>query len=169
MTLVPPKVKGKRNRQEIITPLSGLDVDALLKGNKPKKISKENAKAEFKQILENAESDNAIENAVNQMSDIIRDLIKGSTGDNDFNRAQENITVLREEMIDYEFPALYNNFLKDLRKRLMKGELGESRREFWVNLKRARLGLVDNTTLSTSDVSPEEATEVWKFMITTRI
>lgn len=158
--LVPPKVKGKRNRREIITPLSGLDVDALLKGNKPKKISKENAIAEFKQILEDAESDNAVLNAVNQMSDIIRDLIKGSTGDSDFDRAQENIKVLREEMVDYEFPGYYNNFFKDLRKRLMKGELGGRRQEFWVNLKKARLGLIDNTALLTSDVSPEEATEV---------
>ncbi|CZR54384.1 related to ATP-dependent DNA helicase II, 80 kDa subunit (KU autoantigen protein P86) [Phialocephala subalpina] len=158
---VPPKVKGKRNRREIITPLSGLDVDALLKGNKPKKISKENAIAEFKQILEDAESDNAVLNAVNQMSDIIRDLIKGSTGDSDFDRAQENIKVLREEMVDYEFPGYYNNFFKDLRKRLMKGELGGRRQEFWVNLKKARLGLIDNTALPTSDVSPEEATEFW--------
>lgn len=158
--LVPPKAKGKRNRRDVVTPLSGLDVDALLKGNKPKNISKENARAEFIRILENADSDTAVENAVNQMSDIIRDLIKGSSGDSDFDRAQENIKVLQKEMIDFEFPALYNNFLKDLRKRLMNGELGESRREFWLNLKRARLGLIDNTTLPTSDVSPEEATEV---------
>lgn len=156
---VPPKVKGSKGRREIITPLSGLDIESLLRKHKPKTISKENAIPDFKHMLTTSEgSDEVIFEAVKQISDVIRDLMKSLGGGGD-QRAQANITVMREEMIEYEFPELYNNFLRDLKAQTQKKEFGD-KREFWTIIKNAKLGLIDTNTLEVADVSPEEASEV---------
>lgn len=142
-------------------PLSGLDIEALLKSNKPKKISKANAVPEFKQFLEDADTDKAVADAVNQMIDIIigdKGFLSGAE-DTENERALEHIRVLRGEMVEYEFPDIYNNFIKDLKTRVLKNEFGE-RREFWVKLSHNRLGLIDHETVEASDVSPEEAAQV---------
>lgn len=156
--LVPPKVKGKKGRQEVIKPLSGLDIESLLVKHKPEHISKENAIPEFRQILTSAHTDEVIFEAVNEMSEIIRDLLQG-TGDVNYQRAQENIKVMREAMVDFEFPEIYNDFIRDLKKRIFKKEFG-NQSEFWQNLKHERLGLIDTNTLPVAEVSPEEAKEV---------
>ncbi|KUJ20967.1 SPOC domain-like protein [Mollisia scopiformis] len=154
---VPPKVKGTRGRREVIAPLSGLDIESLLVKNKPNKISKENAIPDFRQMLAAADKDETISDAVKGMSEVIKDLLQ-VTGDANDQRCQENIKVVREEMIDYEFPEFYNNFIRDLKKRVFKKEFG-NKREFWQTIRLAKLGLIDSTIISTSDVSPEEATE----------
>lgn len=158
MTPVPPKVKGKRGRQEVVKPLSGLDIESLLVKHKPKNISKENAIPEFRQILASADADEIVFNAVNEMAEIVRGFLQ-FMGDAEYQRAQENIKVMREEMIDLEFPDKYNDFIRDLKQRIVKNEFG-NRREFWQSLKHEKLGLIDVNTHPDAEVSPEEAKEV---------
>lgn len=153
-------MKGKKGRQEVVKPLSGLDIESLLVKHKPDKkaISKENAVPEFKQTLATATADEVVFKAVDEMAEIVRELLQGA-GDVNYQRAQEYIKVMREEMIDLEFPDTYNDFIRDFKDRIFKEEFG-NRTEFWMNLNFAKLGLIDTTTLPESGVSPDEAKEV---------
>ncbi|KAF6820452.1 Ku family DNA-binding protein [Colletotrichum sojae] len=157
---VPPKAKGKRGR-ETIKPLSGLDVDALL-GAPPKrpKISSENAIPELKRALAAAEEPADVKDAAQQMGQIVRDLVSDSFGDANYARAAENMGALREGLVDLDEPGVYNEFVRDLKKRMLSGELGGDRREMWWRVRRLRLGLVDHTTSEVSDITAEEAAEV---------
>jgi ATP-dependent DNA helicase 2 subunit 2 len=140
-----------------------LDVDALLKesGIKRTKVDPENSIPSFKQVMETATEESTFSDAAKQMGDVVRQLVTDSFGDHNFHRAIENMGVFRENMINYEEPALYNSFMKDFKKRLLSGELGGDRREFWWQAKGAKLGLIDSSTLpDVSEVTPEEAAEV---------
>jgi ATP-dependent DNA helicase 2 subunit 2 len=156
---VPPKVKGKRRRDQI-KPISGLDVDSILGREKRQKITKENSIAEFKQMLAVSEKDDDLLNAVKQLATIIRELIKSGLGDIGYERALENIRVMREEMIEFEEPAIYNNFMWDLKKQLLGDKLGEGRKDFIFAVKDHGLGLIDRDKAPTSEVSKAEASEV---------
>ncbi|KAI0098969.1 SPOC domain-like protein [Hypoxylon sp. NC0597] len=161
---VPPKAKGRREKGHKPEPISGLDVDALLSQpqNKRKKIDPGNVIPSFKQIVEYADEEHEIEDAAKQMGAIIRSLITDSLGDSGYDRAIENIGVLRDTMEKMEIPALYNSFLRDLKKRLLSGELGGDRRELWWQMRgaKATLGLIDKSVFEHADVTPEEAAEV---------
>ena len=157
---VPPKAKGKRDRREIIAPHSGLDVDALLSREKRQKISSDNAIPEFKQMLAHPPDDKTIVDACNQMSGIIRDLVKNSLGDSRYQQAMQNMREFRQQMISYEMPEIYNDFIRDLKSRVMKGQLEGDRREFWFHLRGMRLGLIDDNASEHSEVTEKEAQEV---------
>jgi ATP-dependent DNA helicase 2 subunit 2 len=159
---VPAKAKGRRQK-ESAKPISGLDVDALLGKRKRSKISPENAVAEFKQLLAAAEEVLAIEDAAKQMGQIVRSLICDSTGDLNYDRAAENMRVMREELIDYEEPDLYNKFLRDLKVKILSGELNGDRREMWWKIKSLNLGLITQTESEASEVKESEAKEVGSF------
>ncbi|KAI0180972.1 ATP-dependent DNA helicase II subunit 2 [Hypoxylon sp. FL1284] len=164
---VPPKAKGRREKGERPQPISGLDVDALLNQpqNKRKKIERDNAIPGFKQMVEYASEESEIEDAAKQMGEIIRSLITHSLGDSGYDRAVENLGVFRDVMVRWEMPALYNSFLADFKKRLLSGELGGDRREFWWQMKgaRASLGLIDDQSVSEpSTITAEEAAEFFK-------
>ncbi|KAI2470434.1 ATP-dependent DNA helicase II subunit 2 [Annulohypoxylon bovei var. microspora] len=163
---VPPKAKSRREKGNKPEPISGLDVDALLNQpqNKRKKIDPENAIPGFKQMVEYASEESEIEDAAKQMGGIIRSLISNSLGDSGYDRAVEDLGVFRDTMIKWEMPALYNSFLRDLKKRLLSGELGGDRRELWWQMKEARatLGLIDQSISDPSNVTPEEAVEFFK-------
>ncbi|GLA47312.1 ATP-dependent DNA helicase II subunit 2 [Aspergillus niger] len=154
---VPPKTKGTKRTRETEKPLSGLDVDALLHQEKRTKISPNNAIPEFKQTLSQAENIEIIKDAVKQMSTIIEDQIRHSLGDVNYHRVTEGLGVMREELIDYEEPALYNDFLKQLKDKLLKEELGGDRRELWWLLRRSKLGLIEQRESEHSEVGEEEA------------
>jgi ATP-dependent DNA helicase 2 subunit 2 len=111
-------------------------------------------------MVENAESEAKIEEAVRQMGAIVRQLITDSMGDNNYDRVVENLGRMRHEMIDMEEPGFYNTFLTDLKKRILSGELGGDRRELWWQIKGARLGLIDHHESEMSKVNPEEAAKV---------
>jgi len=162
---VPPKVKGTRGRREVIKPLSGLDVDSLLSREKRHKISPINTIPEFKQMLASPADDNVIYDAAKQMVDIIRMHITQSTGDSKFEEAKADMQVFRKYMIDFEMPAIWNDFIRDFKKRLIKGELGGDRREFFNTLRSVRLGLIDKSALEVSDVTEEEATEFYSLKL----
>jgi ATP-dependent DNA helicase 2 subunit 2 len=140
--------------------LSGLDVDALLSREKRVKITRDNAIPEFKQMLETAEDISSIEEAAKQMGTIIRSLITHSLGDSGYGRAIANVATMREELINMEEPGLYNDFVKDLKKRLLGGELGGDRRDMMWEIRKAKLGLIDNKASEVSEVTEDQATEV---------
>ncbi|KAJ5628877.1 hypothetical protein N7490_011105 [Penicillium lividum] len=157
---VPPKTKGRKRNRETEKPLSGLDVDALL-NQEPKraKISPENAIPEFKQLLSRADNLEAILDAVNQMGAIIENQITHSLGDANYNRAIEGLGTIREELVDYEEPAAYNDLLRGLKKKILGDELGGDRKELWWFLRKSKLGLIDRNTSERSEVTEEEANE----------
>jgi ATP-dependent DNA helicase 2 subunit 2 len=140
--------------------LSGLDVDALLGREKRAKITTDNAIPEFKQMLETAEDISSIEEAARQMGTIIRSLITHSLGDSGYGRAIANLATMREELINMEEPGLYNDLVKDLKKRLLGGELGGDRRDMMWEIRKAKLGLIDKKASEISDTTEAEATEV---------
>lgn len=126
------------------------------------KISPENAIPEFKQLLLRADSVEVIHDAVKQMSAIIEMQIKNSLGDANYERVIEGLGTVREELVGFEEPALYNDLLRRLKEKILKEELGGDRRELWWLVRKGRIGLVDSTTSDRSEVSEKEAQEVSK-------
>lgn len=171
VSTVPEKASGKFRRGQPEKPASGIDVDLLLnKGldRKKNKISKDNAVPEFKQALRHrlgaANKEEELENAVNDMGQIVRSLIKESMGDKNYARAQENIGVMREQCVEFEIPRVYNDFLEDLKKQISSGALGGDRREMWSKYimwpAQGRLGLITKSQSDGSTVTEEEAQKV---------
>lgn len=156
---VPPKVKGRRGR-ETVKPISGLDVDALLGGEEKGEISPDNAVPEFKQVLAATEEVSEIEDAAKQMGTIISMFVTESFGDDKYQRALECLGVMREELINLEEPGFYNTFMEGMKKKLLSGDMGGDRRDFWFKVRWGRLGLIDNKQSEVSDVTPEQADEV---------
>lgn len=156
---MPPKAKGRKRNREADKPLSGLDVDALLHKGKRAKISPENAIPEFKQALSATEDIEAVSGVVKQMSTIIEDQIRHSLGDANYDRVIEEVGVMRDELVAYEEPKLYNDFARQLKDKILKEELGGDRRELWWLIRRSKLGLIDKSMSEQSDVSEEEAKE----------
>lgn len=156
---MPPKAKGKRQR-ETVKPISGLDVDALLGGEKKGSISPENAIPDFKRALNSSEEVEQIADATKQMGAIVQSLITDSFGDNKYAQAMESIGVMREELTNLEEPGQYNDFVRDLKKNLLSGTLGGDRRDFWFKMRWAKLGLINQSQSEASTVTLEEADEV---------
>lgn len=67
---------------------------------------------------------------------------------------------MREELTALEEPRIYNKFIKELKEKLLKGELGGDRREMWWEIRRHQLGLVTRKMSGLSDVTDEEARQV---------
>lgn len=157
---VPPKQKGRKRTRDVDKPLSGLNVEELLGREKRSKISADNAIPEFKQILSTTEDMSQIRDAVNQMSVIVQTYIRHSVGSSAYARAVEAIRIMKEEMVEFELPAYFNDFIRELKKKIMGGELGGDRSEMWYNIRVNKLGLIDNRLSELSDVTPEEARTV---------
>lgn len=168
ISTAPEKKKFKRHESgKNDGPVSGLDIDSILtKGaaQKQGKISKGNAVPEFKQVLQSlakANEDVGIVKAVWEMGNIVQSLIKESTGDSNYGQAIESIGVMREQMIGLELPELYNDFLKNLKTRLLSDDLGGNRKEMWLRIRYpGRLGLITNVQSEASNVTSEEARTV---------
>lgn len=160
--LVPPKAKGRRNR-ETIKPISGLDVDALLGelGEDTKgQVSAENAVPDFKRAMATADEIPDIQAAAKQMGEIVQSFVTDSFGDSKYAQAVECIGVMREELINMEEPEMYNNFVRELKKGLLSGALGGDRRDFWFKVRWSRLGLIEQSQSDVSEVTADEADEV---------
>ncbi|KAF2172563.1 hypothetical protein M409DRAFT_50238 [Zasmidium cellare ATCC 36951] len=160
---VPPKARGKRwSRKEAPKPLSDLDVAALLAQDpkrKTKRIDPKNAIPEFIQLLA---SDDTVRledmhDACKQLKFIIFDWIKHSMGNTGYDRAVEGIRVMREQMNEYEEPAPYNDFMRELKKKVLGGELGGDRSEMWYRVRVNKMYLISKAECSASDVSEEDA------------
>lgn len=175
---VPPKAQSKFKRgaanpesgrtvEAVIDPLemirAGEEEQARSKQGKPK-IDKDNSIPKFKQLmrrLEEVDDDKGIEEATKAMGDVVRSLIKESMGDKNYDRAIENIGVLREACIGFEVPDLYNNFLRDLKKKIFSDALGTGRKEMWGKLRlTGKLGLITKIESEVSSITEDEAKQV---------
>jgi ATP-dependent DNA helicase 2 subunit 2 len=164
--IVPPKAKGKF-RKEKVKPVSGLDLDAIL-GPAPKvaTISPGNAIPEFKRVLERASSDSdtvdlqLVKDVAKQMGDIVKNLITTSFGGSKDDRALEHLGCMRDELKEIGEPDVYNVFVRELKKRMLAGELDGDRRELWWKIRNAKLGLIDEAQSEESKVTVDEAWEV---------
>ncbi|KAL2889122.1 ATP-dependent DNA helicase 2 subunit 2 [Ceratocystis lukuohia] len=158
---VPPKAKGKHHK-EVAKPLSNLDIDSLLGVPKKSGLSNKNAIPDFIRLLETANDNSDVADAVQQMGSIVCSLITDGFGENTDDRIIETLGVMRREMISLEQPALYNDFLRGLKARLISGELGGDRRELWFKaIKIARLSLIRSDQCQSSTVSVQEAAEFY--------
>lgn len=161
---VPPKsLSRKRFRGQQDQPRSGLDVAALLssRNNANKNhISTDNAIPEYKQILDAAENVDIVHDATRQLGDIIMDWIRNSFGGSMYDQALEAIRVMKEECVSLEEPAPYNDFMVDLKSKLLNEELQGDRREMWYKIRVNKLGLIEKKSSTTSDVGEEEAKKV---------
>ncbi|KAI9717745.1 MAG: ATP-dependent DNA helicase II subunit 2 [Candelaria pacifica] len=154
---VPPKQKGRKRNRDQVKPLSGLNVDELLGREKRTRISPENSVPEFKQMLATTEDLGAIQDLSKQMSEVITSQIKHSLGDSNYGRAVEGLRVMREELTALEEPGVYNEFMRDLKTKIFAGELNGERKDMWYEIRRNRLGLIDQKLSPLSDVSEEMA------------
>ena len=155
---VPPKTQARKRTRNEVKPLSGLDVGALLGSTSKKiKISKENAIPDFRRTIESSESLDVIKDAGKQFGSIIELQIKESFADQAYNSAVEKLGAFRDEMIEIEEPIVYNEFLTDLKTKLLGDDLNGDRREMWGLIRRHRLGLITKNVSSPSDVQEEAA------------
>ncbi|KAK5047638.1 hypothetical protein LTR84_006303 [Exophiala bonariae] len=156
---VPAKVKGRRRYRDVEKPLSGLNVEDLFrkeKGNRSR-ISPNNAVPEFKQLLDSTQAMDAITDGVSQISRIVEDQIKTSFGDKNYDRVLELLGTVREGMYQMEEPEVYNDALRQLKKKIMAKELGGDRSELWYKIRVTKLGLITTDATDHSKVSPEDA------------
>ena len=68
---------------------------------------------------------------------------------------------MRHELIAVDEPDVYNSFVRDLKARLLSGELGGDRREMWWMVRAGRLGLVEVEESELSGVSGRESAEFY--------
>ena len=115
--------------------------------------------------MRDANDEDVCEDLARQMGDIVQNLIRTSTGDLGYSRAAENMGVLRKELISYELPEFYNDFVRDLKAKLAAGSLGGPRLEMWYKIREGNLGLIHSSELEVSKVSLKEADEVSSCMI----
>ncbi|KAL8935121.1 MAG: hypothetical protein Q9211_004866 [Gyalolechia sp. 1 TL-2023] len=155
---VPPKVQGRRRDRNEVKPLSGLNVEALIGGDRKRaKISSQNTIPDFRQTVNTVDSVEGMRDAAQQLGVIVETRIRDSFGDIAYTRAIEEIRVMREEMIDLEEPEIYNDFVKALKRKLLAEELGGNRKDFWWEFRKSRLGLIDKQTSEASKATEEDA------------
>lgn len=154
---VPPRTKGRRKYREAEKPLSGLNVEDLFRKEQRGQISPDNAIPEFKQMLMHPDDMDRVKAGVQQMASILQDWILNSFGEANYDRVLEGLGVIREEMLGMEEPALYNDLLRDLKKKLMAGKLGSNRTDLWYKIRVNKLGLIADDASPSSDVTRAEA------------
>lgn len=165
------KAKSKPGRDSEPKPIGRFDADDLFSSTKGttstetkefKRITMENSIPDFKHNLRESSEYGEVEDSAKQLGGIIKSFISTSLGDSGYDRALENLGVMRQQMASYEFPEIYNNFLRDLKGQLLSGgELGGDRRAMWNRIKYSRnLGLIHQGQLpEASKVTEAEAAE----------
>ena len=166
-------------------PLSGLDVTALLQSvpastpsasftasvpttasptspSSTPTISLSNSIPDFKRTLAVSTSLATIHAAAASLGAHIRTLVTTSFADTLYPRAIENLAALRSELVQLEEAAVYNAFICDFKARLLAGEFGGDRRDFWRVLKRARFGVIGVDELEEGGISPDEVDAFYK-------
>ena len=96
------------------------------------------------------------------MAAVVCGLVTDSLGDALYARAVETLAAMRDELIAINQPCPFNAVARDFAMRLRSGEFGGDRRDFWLMMKRARLGLVTNIECDASSVTAEEAEAFYK-------
>ncbi|KAI5295805.1 ATP-dependent DNA helicase II subunit 2 [Ascosphaera acerosa] len=139
---VPPRPKGRKREREADKPLSGLDVEALLGKRQKKTLDPTNAVPQYKQALADAADLETIKEATEQFRAIIEKRVSDSFGDQQYERAIEELRTMRGELIEYEMTELYDEVIGGLREKIEKGALNGDRREMLFLIRRNRLGPV---------------------------
>lgn len=153
---MPPQAQSKRAAVAEVKPLSGLDVEELL--GKPSELTKDNAIPKYKQWMRhNVEKDHEIVAAVKDMGRIIEEIITDSTGSLGYDSAVEHLRVCREKAVELINFNAYNNYIQEFKSRLMKGELGGDRRDFWLEVRKGKLGLIHQEEVENSDKTLDDA------------
>ena len=161
---VPPKARGRRygggrGNRDADKPLSNLDVKALLASDPnrdSKRIDSQNAVPEFKQVIANAESVDEVRDACSQLQRIIFEWIAQSTETLGHGKSIEAIRVMREEALELEEPGLYNAMLRQLKDKIVGGDLG-GKREAWYLIKANRLHPISQSETGVSDLDDQNA------------
>lgn len=136
-------------------------MDALLNLEPARsKISTENAVPEFKQTLSRATNIEAIQDAVQQMAIIIESQITHSLAHSNYDRVVEALGTMREELVDYEEPTMYNDVIVSLKEKMLAEKLGGDRKELWWAIRKNKLGLIEKDEVDSSTVEADEAREV---------
>lgn len=177
---MPPKAQSKYNKG-VPKPESGRPIESLgnihdtLEAGKKRiaelkkgksLIDKDNSIPTFKQLirqLNEAEDDAGVEHATKAMGGVVQSLIRESMGDKNYQRAIENIGTLRQACIDLEVPELYNDFLRDLKQKILSNALGEKREDMWNELRitaRGSLGLITESQSEVSNITEDQAKQV---------
>jgi ATP-dependent DNA helicase 2 subunit 2 len=162
---VPPPARGKRfGKKEAPKPISSLDVDDLLRQDDhraKKRIDPNNAVAEFKQVLQAASGDDidieAVRDACQQLNEIISNLIKHSVGDVNYDRSLELIRTMREQCFENGVEDMYNDIVRDLKKKILAEELNGDRKEMWGKIRVNKMNLIVATDDNPGGASKEEA------------
>lgn len=154
---VPPKTKGRRRYRETEKPLSGLNIEELFRKEKRTRITPDNAIPEFKQMLSITDDIDAVKDVVQQMAAILEDQIRTSFGAVNYDKVLEGLGVVREEMLGLEEPALYNEALRRVKTKLDAGELGGNRTDLWYQIRRKKLGLINDEVSQFSTVTQADA------------
>jgi ATP-dependent DNA helicase 2 subunit 2 len=68
--------------------------------------------------------------------------------------------VMKEELVAFEEPDLYNKFLRKLKEKILDEKLGGDRREMWWLIRKNRVGLIDQNLSNKSNLTEQEAREV---------
>lgn len=97
------------------------------------------------------------------MASIIESQIKHSLAHSNYDRVIEGLGTMREELVDYEEPAVYNDFLRALKAKLLAEELGGDRTELWWFVRKGKLGLIEKREVASSTVEDDEARQVGLF------
>lgn len=165
---VPPKVAGRKGRREQPVPKSGLDIESLLTSSGPSSataptarkqaaISANNAIPEFKRKLSLTEDLDELKSAGEEMLAIMKELITHSLADTNYGRVCEMLKVMREEYIEFDEPAVYNEIVTELKRAIYKEELSGDREDMWMELRINRLGLVTKGESVRVTVEEEDA------------
>jgi ATP-dependent DNA helicase 2 subunit 2 len=160
---VPTKQQGRKRAREREKPLSGLNIDELLgTTTKRARVDPRNPIPTFKQTLATTDDVSTFQTAVNDLAKVVYSLITNSVGDSRYGQAIECIRVMREEMTELEEPAIFNGFMRELKKKIFAGELNGNRRDMWMKMRMNRVGLIDQKLSPFSEVQEEEAREFFK-------
>jgi ATP-dependent DNA helicase 2 subunit 2 len=169
---VKKEAKMRTRDRALEKPLSGLDIDALLKKARPAeggktRIDPANAVSGFKQFMDSQPSDMAdVEDVVRQMQTITEDLVRESFGDRNYARVVEMLATVRKEMVELEMPDLYNQAIRMLKEKIFSKQLGGSRRDLWAEIRREKtLGLIthEESSMDVSQVTKDDAEEFMQF------
>ncbi|EXJ59273.1 hypothetical protein A1O7_06705 [Cladophialophora yegresii CBS 114405] len=166
---VDKRKKGRiRTRdREADKPLSGLDVEKLLRKERPVEqgkthINPNNAVPEFKDVFKTTADMAIIKEAVKQMQQIIEDLVRKDYGHKNYDKVLESLGTIRNETIGMEVPNYYNEALREFKEKLFQGQLGENRGELWYKIRTGNIGFIGKDEEELSDMTRSEADDLMK-------
>ena len=157
---VPPKSQYKRTKEgdESVRPISGLDVDSLLKkgealseGAKRSRknstkssvvIGNRNPAEDFEKALDDGIQ---VVEAFEQLGEVIRQLVTDSLADTSYETASDALQAMRSQAIIWNESNLYNSYMDAFKSDLLADKLGGPRRDLWGKIVDLHIGLVSQT------------------------